>query len=136
MKLHFLHIAKFAALVALAVVITRTLSSRPQDSHRRARPARRSAQSALRFVGARETLSMRIRGDVASIESAAGTVKTNVLCDVQAPQPFTAGDDAAPTVAASADGGIISNLASELKSAITLLRAYSQWIHTSPDSVS
>ena len=79
---------------------------------------------------------MRIRGDVASIGNAAGNVEKSKLCDVEAPQPFTAGDEAPPAVAASADGGIISNLASELKSTITLLRAFSQWIRTSPDSMS
>jgi hypothetical protein len=136
MRLHFLHIAKFVALVALAVVITHTLGSRTQDSHRRARPMVQFAHPALRFVGAHETLSMRIRGDVATIESAAATPKEDTLRNTEATQPLTAGDEAAPIVAASADGGIISNLAEELKSTITLLRAYSQWIRTSPDSMS
>jgi hypothetical protein len=136
MKLHVLHFAKFAALVALAVVITHTLGSHTTGSPERARPVARAAKPALHLVDAGGTLSMRVRGDVANIESAAGTVKKSKLCDVEAPQPFTAGDEAAPKVASSADGGIISSLAEELKSTVTLLRAYSQWIRSSPESMS
>ncbi|HUU13362.1 MAG TPA: hypothetical protein VM182_06595 [Terriglobia bacterium] len=131
MRLHLLHIAKFAALVALAGVITYTLGSHTQGSHEHARQVARAAESGVRpqtggipFV--------KVSADMVNLERAAGI--GNGSCHADGAERLAAGDHAARKFAAEPDGGIISSIAEELKSTVTLLRAYSLWIRTSPDS--
>ena len=135
MKLHFLHIAKFVALVALAAVITHTLGSRAQGSHQHARPVAPTAKSTIHLDAGRILLVSR-PGETVAIEGAVETAKKNEPCHAAVALPPAAGDYAADPVTAGSVDGFISSLADELKSAVTLLRAYSQWIRTSPDPIS
>ena len=135
MRLHVLHFAKFAALVALAVVMTHTLGSHTTGSPERARPVARAAKSRV-HLDAGGILLFGRSGDTVAIGSAVETGKNNERSHVAAASPLALGNYAADQVTAQPSDGIISDIADELKSAVTLLRAYSQWIRSSPESIS
>jgi hypothetical protein len=136
MRLHLLHIAKFVALVALAVIITHSLGSRAAGTLERARPLPREGVSGTHLRAGRHHFA-KPWDEKVNREYAAGIRHEDGTWRAEGRRPIaSAAHDAAEEVVAESEGGVISSFAKELKSTITLLRAYSEWIRTSPDPMS